>query len=421
MSANNKKLIIFDIDGVIFKSQFLLCLSRNSGILNYMRALYLCFLFSINCLNIRVLLERVYINIKGLKEDDLWRAYYKVKMVENAEKTIQEINNKGHNVALISSGVPDILMEDLAERLNAGCGYGIDVKINNGIYTGEIDGLLSYREGKVQVVDKLLRTHNITWEDVIVVGDDRNNLDIMELAKVSIGFNSYYPVRKKAKYLTDGNDLSKVLEFINLEGEPTFDELSAGLNREISFSWGQEFRRKGVHVCSLFVPLLAGINYLLTLKLLAAITIVYLASEWARLNGIRFPVLSFVTRLCVRSSERRKFALAPVTLALGVVLSLVLFPPLVACVTIAILACADSMATIVGKFYGKVRIPYNHKKSLEGSVAFFITAFLCAVIYVPFKTALIVSLVSCIIESLPVDYDNISIPLGTGLFLGLLI
>ena len=42
-------------------------------------------------------------------------------------------------------------------------------------------------------------------------------------------------------------------------------------------------------------------------------------------------------------------------------------------------------------------------------------------IYVPLKTALIVSLVSCIIESLPVKYDNITIPLGTGLFLGLLV
>ncbi len=421
MSTNNRKLIIFDIDGVIFKSQFLLCLSRYSGILNYFRALYLCFLFSINILNLRILLEKVYISTKGLNEDNLWQVYHKTKMVKNVESTIQEIVNKGHYVALISSGVPDILMKDLAERLHADCGYGIDIKTNNGICTGEIEGPLSYSEGKAQVIEELLKTQILTWDDVIVVGDDRNNLDIMELAKVSIGFNSYYPVRKKAKYLADGNDLRKVLDFIKIEDEPTFDELSLGFKHEISLSWGQEFRRKGIHVCSLFVPLLAGVNYLLTLKILILITILYIASEWARLNGIKFPVLSTVTRLCVRSSERRRLASAPITLALGVVLSLVFFSEVIACVTIATLACADSMATIVGKFYGKVRIPYNHKKSLEGSVAFLITAFICAVIYLPLKTALIVSLVSCIIESLPIEFDNISIPLGTGLFLGLLI
>ena len=421
MSTTHKKLIIFDVDGVIFRSQFLLCLSWNSSILNYVRALYLCFLFSINCLNMRILLEKVYIRAKGLKEDDLWQVYYRTGMVKNAEKTIQEINNRGHYVALISSGVPDILMKDLAEKLHAGCGYGIDVKINSGVCTGEIDGPLSYGEGKAQAVEKLLKTQNLTWDDVIVVGDDRNNLDIMGLAKASIGFNSYYPVRKKAKYLADGNDLSKVLDFINNEDEPTFDELSAGLKHEISSSWSQEFRRKGIHACSLFVPLIAGVNYLLTLGILVAITIVYIASEWARLNGARFPVLSFITGLCVRSSERRRFALAPITLALGVVLSLIFFSELIAYVTIAILACADSMATIIGKFYGRLKIPYNRKKSVEGSAAFFVTALICALFFLPLKTALIASFVSCIIETMPFRFDNISIPLGTGLILGLII
>lgn len=421
MSVNNKKLIIFDVDGVIFKSQFLLCLSWNSGIFNYIRAWYLCFLFSINYLSMHILLEKVFIRLKGLKEEDLWRLYYKTKMVTNVEETIGEISDKGYIVALISSGVPDILIKDLAEKLGASCGYGIDVKIDSGICTGEIGGLLSYSEGKLQVVDKLLKNFNNTWDNVIVVGDDRNNLEIMELAKVSIGFNSYYPVRKRAKYLTDGNDLRKVLDFINIEDEPTFDELSADLKHERSSSWSQELRRKGIHTCSLLVLLFTSINYMLTLELLLAVVIVYSASEWARLNGIRFPVLCSITGLCVRASERRRFAFAPITLALGVVLSLLLFPTLIASVTIAILACADSMATIVGKFYGKIRIPYNHKKSIEGSVAFLITAFICAVIHLPLKTALIVSLVSCIIESLPVEFDNISIPLGTGLFLWLII
>ncbi|MDP6924556.1 MAG: haloacid dehalogenase-like hydrolase [Candidatus Scalindua sp.] len=421
MSSNNKKLIIFDVDGVIFKSQLLLSFSRYSGILNYLKAMYLCFLFCINSLNIRVLLERIYINIKGLKEDDLWRVYHKMKIVQNAEETIREISKKGHVVALISSGVPDFLIKDLTDKLHADCGYGIVVEIKSGVCTGKIGGSLSYSEGKIQIVEEMLKKRNMTWDDVVVVGDDRNNLDIMELAKVSIGFNSYYPVRKRAKYLADGNDLRKVLDFINIENEPTFDELSAGLEHESSSARGQELRRKGIHTCALFIPLLAGVNYMLALELLLAITVVYAVSECARLNGVCFPVLSYITSSCVRSGERRRFAFAPVTLALGVLLSLVLFPTLIAYVTIAILACADSLATIVGKFYGRIRIPYNHKKSIEGSAAFFITALICAAIYLPLKTALIVSLVSCIIESLPVNHDNITIPLGTGLFLSLLI
>ncbi len=49
MTDINKKLIVFDIDGVIFKSQLLLRLSWYSSIFTYLRALFLCFLFGINC------------------------------------------------------------------------------------------------------------------------------------------------------------------------------------------------------------------------------------------------------------------------------------------------------------------------------------------------------------------------------------
>lgn len=421
MVNHNKKLIVFDTDGVIFKSQLLLHLSRYSGILNYIRTLYLCFLFSINFINIRELLDRVYVMFRGLKEEDLWQVYHNMKQVEYVEETIHYIRDRGHCVALISGGVPDFLMKHLSGRLNADCGYGIDVEIVNGVLVGKIGGLLSSPDGKVKIVEQLLKVNKITWDDVIVVGDDRNNLEIMELARASIGFNSNYPVRRKAKYLVDSHDLRKVLDYIHLEDDPSFDELSSSLKQEISFSWMQEFRRKGIHVCTASVPFLANVSYLLTLKLLIIITILYTFAEWVRLNGIRIPVLNFITRLCVRPGERRRFALAPLTLSSGVILSLILFPKLIACVVIMIVACADSMATIIGMFYGRVKLPYNRKKSMEGSLAFFLTAFVCTFFYLPLKTALIVSIVSCIIETLPIEFDNISIPLGTGLFLGLII
>jgi dolichol kinase len=84
-------------------------------------------------------------------------------------------------------------------------------------------------------------------------------------------------------------------------------------------------------------------------------------------------------------------------------------------------AFSDSIATVIGRFYGRVKIPYNQGKSVEGSIAFLVAAFICSIFYLPLGIALIVSFVSCIIESLPIEFDNISIPLGTGLFLGLII
>lgn len=421
MVNHSKKLIVFDTDGVIFKSQLFLHLSWHSGILNYILTLYLCFLFSINYINIRELLERVFAMFRGLKEEDLWQVYHNMKQVKYAKETIRYIRDRGHSVALISSGVPVFLMKHLSERLKADCGYGINVKMDNGVFAGKIGGLLSSPDGKIKVVEQLLKVNKITWDDVIVVGDDRNNLDIMELAKVSIGFNSNYPVRRKAKYLVDSHDLRKVLDCITIEDDPDFVELSSSISREHSFSWRQEFRRKGVHFGAVLVPVFAGIHFSITLNLLMAITVLFIFSELLRLNGVSLPVISLITRLCIRTREQRRFTIAPVTLSLGIIFSLLLFPKLIAGVVIVIVAFSDSIATVIGRFYGRVKIPYNNGKSVEGSIAFLVSAFICSIFYLPLGIALIVSFVSCIIESLPIEFDNISIPLGTGLFLGLII
>ncbi|MFQ5965344.1 MAG: HAD-IB family phosphatase [Candidatus Scalinduaceae bacterium] len=421
MANIDKKLIVFDTDGVIFKSQFLLCLSWYSGVYVYLRALFLCFLFIINRFTIRELLETVYNGLKGIKEGEFWQIYYRMRIVKHAEEAIRNIRNKGHCVALISSGVPDFLMKHLARRLHANYGYGIDTKMDNGIFAGQIGGLLSFHEGKAQIVEHILKENTITWNDVIVVGDDRNNLDIMALAKASIGFNSNYLVRKKAKYIVDGNDLKKVLDSVEIEDDPSFSELSSSLSHEFAYSWLQESRRKGIHVCAALIPLFASVSYTLTLYSLSIITVLFMFSELLRLNGISFPILSLITRLCIRTKEQRRFTLAPVTLSLGIISSLLLFSQLIACIVIIIVAFSDSIATVIGRFYGRLRIPYNHRKSMEGSMAFFVSAFICSIFFIPLKAALVVSFISCIIESLPFKIDNISIPLGTGLFLGLII
>ncbi|MDR4506184.1 MAG: HAD-IB family phosphatase [Candidatus Scalindua sp.] len=420
MNKIKRKLIVFDTDGVIFRSQYLLQLSYHSGFFHYLRAFFLCFLFSINLLSMRKLLETIYGSLQGIGKEDFWKVYDNMKLVDNARETINSIKEKGHSVVLISSGVPDFLMKHLAERLEADCGYGIDTKFNNGTFTGDICGELSFYDGKTKVVEKLLQEKEFTWDDVIAVGDDRNNLDIMSHAKISIGYNSNYQVRKKTKYVTDSYDLKKVLTYIDTDEGPSFVELSKSLSKEFTYSWKQEFRRKGVHVCTAFIPFFADIHQASTLYILIGITLLFIFSEWLRLNGISLPVINPVTRYCIRTNEQRRFTLSPVTLSAGVICSLIFFPKATAHAVIMIVAFSDSIATLAGRFYGRNRIPYNQRKSLEGSLAFFLSATICTALYFPFSIALVTSFVSCIIESLPIKADNLTIPLGTGLFLTLL-
>ncbi|MEK7776954.1 MAG: hypothetical protein AAB331_06200, partial [Planctomycetota bacterium] len=63
-------------------------------------------------------------------------------------------------------------------------------------------------------------------------------------------------------------------------------------------------------------------------------------------------------------------------------------------------------------------IPYNVKKSKDGSLAEWIAAFLCGCVHLPLFPAILAGLFASLIESLPLrSLDNLFVPIGAGLLL----
>ncbi|MGC8669911.1 MAG: diacylglycerol/polyprenol kinase family protein [Candidatus Micrarchaeia archaeon] len=87
--------------------------------------------------------------------------------------------------------------------------------------------------------------------------------------------------------------------------------------------------------------------------------------------------------------------------------------------SIAVLFFADSIATIVGiKFKKQIKLPYNHKKTLAGSIAFLIVSFISLyLINFSLVSVLIVSITLTIIESASNSIDdNILLPVALVIF-----
>lgn len=81
---------------------------------------------------------------------------------------------------------------------------------------------------------------------------------------------------------------------------------------------------------------------------------------------------------------------------------------------IYILAFGDAVSTLIGRS-GKLKIPFNRNKSLEGSIAFFIASLTSYIFIGPLAIAL--SFVCALAESMPIVDDNISIPIAAIIFL----
>lgn len=413
-----KKLIVMDVDGVLFKGQFILHLARSLGILAYIRTALLCILFNMDKMSIHALITRVYTRFQGVMLGQAHRIYENIPVIVHARETIAALRSHGYQVVFISSGVPDPFVKDLAARLSANHGYGIEIGSDADRLTGMVSGQLLKPGGKKDLIEEILVKNNLSWQNTVVLVDDRNNIDIMEKAGVNIGVNAHYAVRKRAQYLIDSGNLSEVLDIMDVEDADSYKTLFAGMRRQYTHSWYQEIRRKFLHILIAFAPVFARFIYDTTLITLFSIVIIYLISECLRINGYSLPLFGGVTKSSIRKLEERGIAYGPITLVLGACLCLLCFPMHIASTVIWIVAFADTAAAIVGMSLGNHRIPYNIKKSVEGSLAALTVAFLCGWISLPFFPALLTAFFSSIIESLPLrSLDNLLMPLGAGILL----
>ena len=170
------------------------------------------------------------------------------------------------------------------------------------------------------------------------------------------------------------------------------------------------------------VPPLASLDYALTILLLMGGLVVYSAAEGIRYLGFSVPLISGVTSRVLRDRERGHYALGPVTLGLGALLTLILFPFPIAQAALLVLAFGDSAASIVGNLWGRLRPPFLGGKSLEGTLA--ATALSAALTYwvlADWRAALVMGLGALLSDLLPLgDFDNLVLPLLSGLGASLL-
>jgi dolichol kinase len=187
----------------------------------------------------------------------------------------------------------------------------------------------------------------------------------------------------------------------------------------ISESWNEfktEIIRKSIHFLIALSPSMAALNRPLTVIFLAAGTLGYTWMEYLRLAGVRVPLVSSLTGMASRSRDRGRFVMGPVTLGLGAMLALLLYPSPAASIAIYALAFGDGFAGLVGKFFGKIRPAFLCGKSVEGSMACFTAVLIAAYRVSPdYPAAFAAALTATAVEALPLeDYDNIALPVTVG-------
>lgn len=407
------KLVVFDIEGVLIpKNRYLLFeISRKVGFLGFMQIITLGVFYESGLLSLESALRKIFLMFKGLIAEEVLVLHKRIPFMPGVEEVFKTLNSKGYKTALISSGIPTQVAKDLAARLQADYAYGLELEIVDERLTGAIGGEVIKRGGKATVLQSILDKEGLTPEDCVMVADDRNNLSMFPLCKKRIGYNPDYVLTAKSDFVTRGS-LTEILP-------PITGEKPAASQSNLS----RRGLREAIHTSSFLLTFVC--IYLLGNVTLASVilsvAVIYTLSEIARVRGINIPVLSQITWRAAKKTELYEFATAPIHFAVGIALSLLLFPDPIGYVAITVLTLGDSAAHIFGMKFGKNRLPFNKGKNLEGSIAGFVFAFLGALVFVEPAMALVAAAVGMLVETVPSPInDNLTIPLLSGLVLFLI-
>jgi len=172
-----------------------------------------------------------------------------------------------------------------------------------------------------------------------------------------------------------------------------------------------EFPRKSVHLLTLLVPLFSFYSLSLTQGILIFFILFYLFSEYQKIKGHAFFAHRFILHL-ERNEEKKHFAKAPLFLAVGVLGAISLFSWKASLIGISQAGFSDTMAAWCGKKWGKTALPFVHRKTYIGIIAFFLSALPLSLMILPYSQAVLMALVGAFLEALPFkDWDNLTIPL----------
>ena len=406
-------LVVFDVEGVLIpKNRYLFFeIGRKLSFSQFARIVFYGILYELGLVSLKSALEKMFKVFKGFKVEEFLQIFRRIPLMPDVEKVFEELRIKGWKTALISSGLPTLVVQDLAFRLKADYAFGFNLETNNGVSTGAISGEVIEQRGKLLILNKILEKEGLAPENCVLVVDDRNNAPILLPGMLKIGYNPDFLVRVKVDYVVTGR-LIEILPLIDGKKQ----------RRETLPSKNEVFR-EAIHAFGLTVPVLSSLvgQYAIVLLILA-VTFLYIASEVAMMDGKYIPIISSITRHAATPLEIYEFATAPVFFAFGILFTLLLFPTPASSAAIVIFALGDSTAAIFGKIFGKTTMPFNKGKTLEGLIAGLLFSFLAATVYVNPLKALAGAAIAMFVESLPLPIsDNLIVPLITGVLLTIIL
>lgn len=209
----NRRLIVFDMDSTLIDTEVIDELAIKAGVgKEVMEITHAAMQGEID---FSESLRRRVKAIAGLNEKVLAEIAQDLPLMDGAQILFKTLKTLGYKTAILSGGFT-YFAESLKAKLGIDYVFANELKIKNGILTGEVLEPIVDAQRKAELVKELADRENISLQQVIAVGDGANDLAMLATAGLGIAFHAKPIVKEKAGHSISNMGLDSILYLMGI-------------------------------------------------------------------------------------------------------------------------------------------------------------------------------------------------------------
>lgn len=208
-------LVVLDVDSTLIENEVIELLAEQAGTLEAVAAITSDAMNGL--LDFEASLRARVATLTGLTQADVATAVSRIRVTRGVSELIEAVHAEGGSVGVVSGGFHEAI-DDLAEQLGLDYWHANRLEAVGGVLTGNVFGPVVDGAEKANTLRRWAADCDLDLRHTIAVGDGANDLAMMAICGLAVGFDAKAPVRDEAHVLIDERDLSQLLPLLGLRG-----------------------------------------------------------------------------------------------------------------------------------------------------------------------------------------------------------
>ncbi len=208
-------LVVLDVDSTLIENEVIELLAEQAGSLTEVSAI--TFRAMNGELDFEESLRSRVATLRGLPESVFETVGAQVTVTEGVPAMIAGIQSAGGRVGVVSGGFHEVV-DPVASRLGLNYWRANRLEVIDGKLTGGLSGPVIDAEAKASTLREWAADFGVPLTQTVAVGDGANDLPMMAITGLAVGFDAKAPVRDEANVIMDRRDLSQLLPLLGLRG-----------------------------------------------------------------------------------------------------------------------------------------------------------------------------------------------------------